>query len=136
MRVTDLYGNVRTNNTGEPASFNDLSVITVANTSTVLVDTSLTRQYLMIQAPHDADIYVNLTGGTASLGGLGCLYLPAGSIYETKSLCPNANVTYFCASANKNILCIEYNSVTISTIPGLLDYSDPYSSASMVLGLL
>lgn len=68
---------------------------TVASASTVLVGANAARRLLRVQAPQGAGVWLNLLGGVAGSGGLDCLYLAPGDVFEGQDT--NA-VTYWCAT--------------------------------------
>ena len=70
----------------------DHSIASLTGSSQSLVSQDMTRSYLEIFNPGTDNVGVNLTGGTASIGGAGTdTILPNGSmIYNTGSIPGNA----------------------------------------------
>ncbi len=58
---------------------------------------------VFIAAPVTADLWVNRIGGTASIGGLDCFKIPAGTVYESNfGSQVNSEWTYYCATGALN----------------------------------
>lgn len=85
--LLNVSGSVTVTNSGpEPVAASDITIfpgpIPVA-INTVIAAADPTRQFLRIQAPPSSDMWVNWTGGPASVGGSGCFLMFAGEKYST-----------------------------------------------------
>lgn len=56
------------------------------------------RRYLAVQAPTADDLWLNPNGGTASIGGLDCVRIPAGTFYEFRAFVSQAAINYYTAA--------------------------------------
>jgi hypothetical protein len=85
----------------------DKSVVTVSDVSTMLLAANATRKSLLIQAPQSTGVWLNFAGGAAGVGLSGCIFLPAGAIYESSIVVNLNEITYYCATAGLTIAVLE-----------------------------
>lgn len=77
------------------------SAITAATpASTQLFAANSARQYLAIQAPATADLWINPLGGTAAVNGADCFRVPANTFYESRNFVSTAQINYYCATGS------------------------------------
>lgn len=79
----------------------------VTPASTLLMNANLNRRYLLVQAPTTADLWINPTGGTASVGGADCVRIPSGAMYENSFGIWTNQINYYCASGSLEITAFE-----------------------------
>lgn len=86
------------------------STTTVATTSTQLMAANSARQYLLIGAPQSQGIWINPIGGTASVAGTDCIFIPSGGFYEAGALGSyvwRSAITYYSAAAGLALPAFE-----------------------------
>lgn len=71
---------------------------TVAAASTQIFAANSARQYLAIQAPASADLWINPNGGTAGVNAADCFRVPANTFYESRNFVSSAAINYYCAT--------------------------------------
>jgi hypothetical protein len=79
--------------------------ITTTGSSQQLVAANPSRKYLLVGAPQTEDIWINFSGGAASIGGTGCFKVSAGGFYESNLIVPSNAVNVFCISSGLTIPC-------------------------------
>lgn len=80
-------------------TYTDRSVASSATSSTQLMAANAARKAFVIQAPLTADIWVNMVGGVAVAGGVGCMRVPMGGALSSQDFVTTAAITYICATA-------------------------------------
>lgn len=101
---------VAVSQTGGVAGWTSHSASTNAAVSSALIPAvgAGLRSFVRIKAPETADLWVNPLGNTCSIGGLDCLKIPAGALYENF---PGESVfqawTYFCATGGLNYTALS-----------------------------
>lgn len=90
----------------ERGNFRDASITSLSGSSETLLAQNGNRQFLLIENTGDADIGVNLTGGTAAIGGTGTLTIVAnGSLILDHFVCQN-EVTVI-GTSGQPVCCYE-----------------------------
>jgi hypothetical protein len=80
---------------------------TVSDASTLLLAANANRKTLLIAAPQGSGVWLNMAGGAAGVGATGCLFLPAGAIYESGITVNQNAIYYYCTVANETICVLE-----------------------------
>jgi hypothetical protein len=85
--------------------------ITGDTASQALAAANPAREYILIQSGYLSgtfyDVWVNFIGGTASVGGVDCVRIPAGSFYESGAKVPLGEINVICATNGVAINAIE-----------------------------
>jgi len=104
VNVTEGFVGIR-GNTPQDKSITD----TVDAVSTLLIAANPSRTSIEVQAPQTAGIWVNKCGGVAGPNLSGCIYIPAGAIYESGITVNQNEWNYYCDTAGLVIPVIEGN---------------------------
>jgi hypothetical protein len=80
---------------------------TVAATSSPLIAANPVRSSIEVQAPQTTGIWINKAGGVAGPNLTGCIFLPAGAIYESGVVVNRNAWTYWCSTAGLVIPILE-----------------------------
>lgn len=87
--------------------FNDKSIASMSGTSQALLPVNPFRRYLLIQNTGNANVGVNIAGGTAVLGGTGTITLVPNGSYEPDSGVMPCNAMTVIGTAGQPVVCIE-----------------------------
>lgn len=90
----------------EQTALTSHSVASTSATSATLIAAGGVTKYVIIQAPATADVWINLNGGTASVGGVDCIRIPQNTFWESKGFVPSTAITYFTGTAALTIGCL------------------------------
>ncbi len=92
---------------GTAGGIQSASTVTVAATSTELVNAGNVISWVGIQAPITADVWINPRGGTAGIGLTDCFRIPMGTFYESKAPCTlGGDIFYYCATGGLQLTCL------------------------------
>ncbi len=81
--------------------------------STQLFAANPARKYMLIQSAYNVagavfhDLWINPIGGTASVGGLDCVKIAAGTYYESRAYVSGAQINYYDAAGGNNITALQ-----------------------------
>ena len=108
--LTDAYGNLKTSPVvavGGGVTWTDRTKTSLAGTSETLAAALATRKALLIQNTGASNVGVNLTGGTAAVGGAATLTLESLAILSLSGAeCPVGAVTVI-GGAGQPLFCLE-----------------------------
>jgi hypothetical protein len=93
----------------EPIFVLDYSIVSLSGASQELLPqtANLNRRFLMIQNTGNANIGVNLVGGTAEIGGTGTFTLvPNGSITLSNGFCPSNKINIV-GTSGQPVACVS-----------------------------
>ena len=65
------------------------------------------RRYLAVQAPTADDLWLNINGGAASIGGLDCVRIPAGTFYEFREFVSQSAIYYYTAATSTEFAAFQ-----------------------------
>ena len=65
------------------------------------------RRYLAVQAPVADDLWLNINGGAASIGGLDCVRVPAGTFYEFRAFVSQSAIFYYTAATSTEFAAFQ-----------------------------
>ena len=98
------------------AYLTDKSTSTLGNSSTQLLPANSSRNFLLIENTSTSnDVWVNLSGGTSSVSGSGCIYLPKQNtttpVYLSRILfdtaVPATSITAIAAAGSTTVTVLE-----------------------------
>lgn len=65
------------------------------------------RRYLAVQAPTADDLWLNINGGAASIGGTDCVRIPAGTFYEFRAFVSQSAIFYYTAALSTTFAAFQ-----------------------------
>jgi hypothetical protein len=86
-------------------NFSDASIASLSGSSQTLLSGDTSRSYVLIQNTGNANIGLNLTGGTAAILGLGTMTLATGAIWIADTVVP-INTIKVIGTAGQPVLCV------------------------------
>jgi len=114
VQVQDLVTEQRLATIQNQAVALSASVVgTVAAASTSLMAANPARQYLFIQSPYNVagsifhDLWINPIGGTAGVGLVDCIKIPAGGSYESGYKVWTGLINYYDAVGGNNLTALQ-----------------------------
>jgi len=106
LETTILGGRIATNPLVS-GTLTSGSGTTAAAVSTQLFAANNARQYLAIQSPATADMWINPNGGAAGVNLADCFRVPENTFYESGRFVSASQINYYCATGGLEFTAFE-----------------------------